>query len=249
VALVVHELVTNARKYGALSADRGKIEVTVSADEIGSVAVTWNESGGPPVVAPTRRGFGSTILEQVIPFELNGSSSSQYLPLGYRFDLVLPAAVAQCVGAPQTAPGEPPREPGATDQVELLNILSTCLLVEDNLFIAIDAEDMLMSLGARTVVVASSVAQALDAMEKHELSFALLDVNLGTENSLPVARQLRARDIPFAFGTGYGEEFAVGEIFGDVPIIAKPYHRARMLTFLLGLALPGCSGCGDAGLR
>ena len=193
VALVVHELVTNARKYGALSVDNGKIEVTVLPDQIGNVAVTWNETGGPPVTAPTRRGFGSTILEQLIPFELNGSSSSRYLPLGYRLDLVLPAAVAQCVEAPHTAAGAPPIEPNAIDQVELLDILSTCLLVEDNPFIAIDAEDILLSLGARTVVVASSVAQALDAVEKHEFSFALLDVDLGAENSLPVARQLRAR--------------------------------------------------------
>ena len=48
MALVVHELVTNARKYGALSVPAGQITVTTSSDEIGNVSVTWAEAGGPP---------------------------------------------------------------------------------------------------------------------------------------------------------------------------------------------------------
>jgi two-component sensor histidine kinase len=100
MALVVHELVTNARKYGALSVQGGQITVTISSDEIGNVSVTWAETGGPPVTAPLRKGFGSTVLTQVIPFELNGSSSPRYLTLGYCLDIVLPAAVARCVEGP-----------------------------------------------------------------------------------------------------------------------------------------------------
>jgi hypothetical protein len=69
----------------------------------------WAESGGPAVIAPIRKGFGSTVLGEVIPFELNGSSSPRYLPLGHCLDIVLPAAVAQCVEGPasvQPAPDE-----------------------------------------------------------------------------------------------------------------------------------------------
>jgi light-regulated signal transduction histidine kinase (bacteriophytochrome)/CheY-like chemotaxis protein len=243
MALVIHELVTNARKHGALSVDQGKIRVEVAADEIGNVAITWSETGGPPVSAPTRRGFGSTILEQVIPFELNGSSLSQYLRVGYRQEIVLPAAVAHCIEAPQTGAREQFRDASAVDQIELRELLDKCLLVEDNLFIAIDAEDMLHSLGADTVIIASSVAQAIEALEKRALSFALLDVSLGNENSLPVARVLRTRGIPFAFGTGYGEGLSMGEAFADVPIIAKPYHLAGMFSALLAIAPLNYSAC------
>jgi len=142
----------------------------------------------------------------------------------------------RCFG-PRSKPtaGLPPYEAGAADQVDLTTILGKCLLVEDNLFIAIDAEDMLHSLGARTVIVASSVAQALEPVEKHAFSFALLDVNLGAENSLPIARLLQTRNVAFAFGTGYGDGLAMGEAFIAVPVIAKPYHRAGMLSVLLGL--------------
>ena len=115
---------------------------------------------------------------------------------------------------------------------------SRCLLVEDNLFIAIDAEDLLRSLGAESVVVANSVADALAVLATQSFSFALLDVSLGPENSLPVARYAKAHSVPFAFGTGYGEDLTMGEALVDVPIITKPYHRVSMLKALDRLIVP-----------
>ena len=237
MALVVHELVTNARKYGALSVPGGKITVTTFSDEIGNVSVTWVETGGPPVTAPIRKGFGSTVLAQVIPFELNGSSSPRYLTLGYCLDIVLPAAVAQCVERPPTVPQQSEEAIGAA-VADVKRLLSRCLLVEDNLFIAIDAEDLLRSLGAENVVVASSVADALAVLATQSFSFALLDVSLGSENSLPVARYTKAHSVPFAFGTGYGEDLSMGAALVDVPIITKPYHRVSMLKALDKLIVP-----------
>lgn len=240
MTLVVHELVTNARKYGALAALGGQIAVTTSTDELSNVTVAWRETGGPVVSAPLRRGFGSTILEQIIPFELNGSSSPRFLPEGYCLDLVLPASFAHCV-----LPGNEKTEAKATsqninvDQSTLAPLLHTCLLVEDNLFIAIDAEDMLQALGAGIVVLAKSVPEALIALEKLKFTFALLDINLGAENSLPIARQLQASGVPFAFGTGYSRGMAMGELFAQVPIVPKPYHRAKMIAALMRLVGSG----------
>jgi light-regulated signal transduction histidine kinase (bacteriophytochrome)/CheY-like chemotaxis protein len=237
MALVVHELVTNARKYGALSVPAGQITVTTSSDEIGNVSVTWVETGGPAVSAPLRKGFGSTVLAQVIPFELNGSSTPRYLRLGYCFDIVLPAAAAQCVEGPGPAP-QPSDEDIAAGPADVKRLLSKCLLVEDNLFIAIDAEDLLRSLGAESVVIANSVADALAVLATQAFSFALLDVSLGPENSLPVARYVKAHSIPFAFGTGYGEDLTMGDALADVPIITKPYHRISMLKALDKVIVP-----------
>jgi CheY-like chemotaxis protein len=105
-------------------------------------------------------------------------------------------------------------------------------LVEDNLFIAIDAEDLLRKLGAIKVDIARSVPEALALIEQCHYTFALLDVNLAPDTSLPVARSLKTKNVPFAFGTGYGEALTLTGIMSEVPIIAKPYHRSVLAEFL-----------------
>jgi ActR/RegA family two-component response regulator len=99
----------------------------------------------------------------------------------------------------------------------------------------------LRSLGAESVVVANSVADALAVLATQTFSFALLDVSLGLENSLPVARYVKAHSVPFAFGTGYGEDLTMGDALVDVPIITKPYHRISMLKALDRLTVPSAA--------
>jgi light-regulated signal transduction histidine kinase (bacteriophytochrome)/CheY-like chemotaxis protein len=233
LALVLHELVTNARKYGALMRPTGRILVETSVTEVGNVVVVWTESGGPMVVQPTRRGFGTTILEQAIPFEVNGQSTPRFLPNGFVLEMVLPAPVANIVpsGVFSDAP-EVERAQNRGDEKALEMLLHTTLVVEDNLFIAIDAEDLLRKLGASRVDIARSVPEALALVEKCHYTFALLDVNLAPNTSLPVARAFQARNIPFGFGTGYGEGLTLIDIMAKVPIIAKPYHRSGLEEFL-----------------
>lgn len=77
-ALAVHELCTNAAKYGALSAENGRISIDwLFADSPGGerLRLTWRESGGPPVAEPQRRGFGSRLLERGLAAELHGQVS------------------------------------------------------------------------------------------------------------------------------------------------------------------------------
>jgi light-regulated signal transduction histidine kinase (bacteriophytochrome)/CheY-like chemotaxis protein len=235
LTLVVHELMTNARKYGALSVPAGKISVTTSADEIGNVSIAWREIGGPRVSAPSRRGFGSMLLEQAIPFELSGVSSPRYVPEGFCLDITLPAAVARCVEnvSPAVTAGSAAIP---SDSVALRGLLTCCLLVEDNLFIAMDADEMLRSLGAADVIIAKSVSEGLAALAKREITFALLDINLGSENSLPIARQLREKAIVFAFGSGYGDGLSLGEDFAQAPLVGKPYNRVSVSKTLEQIA-------------
>jgi len=89
VGLVLHELATNAVKHGALSVPSGRVEVTWRL-EGDSLRLEWRESGGPPVVAPARRGFGSVLIEQAIPYELRGSTSLDFTPLGVRCAIAFP---------------------------------------------------------------------------------------------------------------------------------------------------------------
>jgi two-component sensor histidine kinase len=66
VALTVHELTTNAAKYGALSVAAGSVQMTWSQSHDGELSIRWMERGGPLVVPPTRQGFGSRMMNSLI---------------------------------------------------------------------------------------------------------------------------------------------------------------------------------------
>jgi PAS domain S-box-containing protein len=81
LGLAMHELATNAVKYGALSGPAGQVEVRWTADG-GRLLLTWRESGGPTVTRPIRRGFGARLLEQGLAEELRGSVRLEFRPEG-----------------------------------------------------------------------------------------------------------------------------------------------------------------------
>jgi PAS domain S-box-containing protein len=94
-AMVLHELATNAAKYGALSELEGALELTWSVARDGNVAeprliFDWRERGGPPVREPARRGFGSRLVERGIAHELKGTSAIAYDPEGLRCRIEVP---------------------------------------------------------------------------------------------------------------------------------------------------------------
>ncbi len=92
--MAFHELATNAAKYGSFSAAGGLVQVTWRIDDSRIppvVAVEWRESGGPPVVAPTMRGFGSRLLERGLAHELGGSVELDYQPSGLVCRMAFPA--------------------------------------------------------------------------------------------------------------------------------------------------------------
>ena len=87
LGLVIHELATNAAKYGALSARNGKVRLDWHTDPSGTVKLSWKEFDGPPVSPPGHKGFGSRLLEEVIKHELKGSTAISYAQSGLRYDL------------------------------------------------------------------------------------------------------------------------------------------------------------------
>ena len=103
------------------------------------------------------------------------------------------------------------------------------LIVEDESIIAMTAEDMLEEVGCTTVAVAANVAEALARAADTIFDIALLDLNLGGEDSLPVARMLRDSGRPFIFATGY-EGLPADSGFADAPVIAKPYRLDQLAT-------------------
>jgi light-regulated signal transduction histidine kinase (bacteriophytochrome) len=229
LALVFHELMTNAAKYGAL-ADGGNVMVRWRQDETGDLLIDWTERGGPAVTAPTRRGFGSTIIEQSIPFDLGGTAEIFYRVTGLAAQFRVPARHVAGTAKPMVEAASVSSRTIDTAPLQGRNVL----LVEDSMIIALDAEDALKEIGAAKVIVAASVARALGALDKGGLNFALLDLNLGPETSTPVADKLKAMGISFAFATGYGEGARLTENYPGVPVLSKPYSAEDLRRTLSG---------------
>jgi len=91
MSMILHELATNAVKYGSLSKPAGKLDV-LWRDGGGKVALHWREKEGPAVTAPARQGFGSALIERLTSFELEGKASIRYELDGLACEIEFPAA-------------------------------------------------------------------------------------------------------------------------------------------------------------
>jgi PAS domain S-box-containing protein len=93
IGLALHELATNAGKYGALSGNKGRVDIWWQA-AVNMFTISWTENDGPPVVAPTRRGFGSTVINTMAKQSLGGEVAIYYARSGLMWQLICPAANA-----------------------------------------------------------------------------------------------------------------------------------------------------------
>ncbi len=89
IGMAIHELTTNAAKYGALSTGRGRIAI-IWRVEAGVLHLDWRESGGPPVEPPTRQGFGSRLLQRVLTTQVQAQITTDYAPEGFHLTLAAP---------------------------------------------------------------------------------------------------------------------------------------------------------------
>lgn len=237
-ALVLHELMTNSAKYGSLSGTgSGIVQLGWHRDDEGNLRIGWREKDGPPVVEPTRQGFGSTIIRRSIPYDLGGKAEVRYLRDGLEADFCIPA---RYVVGPTSERSNPvpigATEPKTNPDDQPLSGLNV-LLVENNLIIAMDGEDILRRLGA-DVATAPSVTEAMEILAGQSFDLALLDVNLGDETSFGIADRLAADGVPFVFATGYGEGIAQANSHSDAPVLQKPYTMEGMTDILARVPLP-----------
>lgn len=231
MALVFHELATNAAKYGALSAGEGRLEVRWTATAGGGCEILWVESGGPPVLPPERRGFGSVMVDRSVPYDLNGESTVSYLLSGLNARFLVPARhVSWLSGA--TVERAADADPAGSGGMVLLEGLRV-LLVEDQLLIAMEVETMLVAQGAVAVETSGSAADGLRRLAHFQPDVAVLDVNLGGGTSVPVARDLRRRGIPFVFASGYADLTMIPAELADVPMARKPYDAEALALAIL----------------
>ena len=231
LALVVHELATNAAKYGALSREGGRVSLDWSRSGDGDCLITWSESGGPPVSAPTRTGFGSALVTRSIPFDLGGRSDVSFASTGVVARLTIPTGFVSWQptapgGAPGSGPSMAPEDGPSPVQGK------SVLLLEDQFLIAMDVEEMLLSMGAASVSICASVPEALALLERALPDIAVLDVNLGAETSAEVARRLAAAKRPFVFATGYDDGSRLPVMDYPAPVVRKPYSAGSLSAML-----------------
>lgn len=237
-ALSLHELATNASKYGALSTPKGRVSISWSIErragdhDHAAARFIWQESGGPPVTPPAAKGFGSRLIQRALPHV-----ALTYDVLGVRCEAVLPLrAVAHSPAARTPAPGG---NRSARTSAPLLSGRRV-LVVEDEPLVALELKAALDAAGAETVT-ASSVSAAGARMDA-PISAAVLDVNLGDGMVYPVARQLRRRGLPFLFATGYQPDAVIPADLREVPVLQKPVDSTRLvetLAAMLGVREPG----------
>lgn len=226
IALMIHEMITNSAKYGALSDSGGTIEIATAFGGNGDFTIDWTERNGPPVRVPTRRGFGSTVIERSVSYDLGGTSEIEYAVAGLRARFAIPSRHFQ--ENPARLPAD--RSSSATKPVD--DLPKDVLLVEDSMVIALDTEELLQRLGVERVRIASGVQTALAEIETCPPDFALLDVNLGKDTSFDVAERLNGLGIPFVFATGYGDDVPLPESLAGAPTIQKPYSPDTIRKFL-----------------
>jgi CheY-like chemotaxis protein len=172
------------------------------------LVLNWKEAGGPPVTRPSRRGFGTTIIERSIPYDLGGKIEVRYDPKGYSASFVVPnrhVSEPKSFAGPTVKFARPTATHPSTPPPKFLSGHGV-LLVEDSLIISLDCEDLLVRLGADHVVTQATAQGALDYLVDGTPSVAILDINLGDRNSFPVADRLLDLGTPFIFASGYGEQ-------------------------------------------
>ncbi len=97
LSMVIHELCTNAVKYGALSVPDGRVSIDwlISNDDPKRFILSWVETGGPAVVEPERKSFGSRLIEKSLPGQLRGEARLQFRPEGLVCDVNIPLSAMQ----------------------------------------------------------------------------------------------------------------------------------------------------------
>jgi two-component sensor histidine kinase/CheY-like chemotaxis protein len=227
LAIVLHELATNAAKYGAIATSAGRIEVSwgISQKEL---KLSWQESGGPLVNKPSSTGFGSKVISTSVVQQLGGVVDFDWRPEGLVF--TMSASIGSVEPSPDTArkiPQLPQRPP------EVMNATSgsRILLIEDEALVGMMMTDTLNELGYSVVGPFTSIADSVSAATTETFHAAILDINVKGELVYTLADVLAARQVPLIFVTGYGSE-VIEERFKGLPVLQKPVDRGALKAIL-----------------
>jgi len=225
IAIVVHELATNAAKYGALSQGKGKVTVGWEWRRDDVLRMHWQESGGPPVRPAETDGYGSKVIAASAR-QLGGTTRFDWQPGGLRFAMLMKIGDGS-VDDDAAADLEDVNDFEPAARASQLPAGGQILLVEDEAFVAMMMRDLIAEIGFHVVGPFGKIADAIENLDRHALVAAVLDVNLAGEKIYPLAEQLSGRGIPFVFVTGYAAD-AIDDRFASVPVLQKPVDGAAL---------------------
>lgn len=234
IALVIHELATNAAKYGALSVPTGYVDVRWQVvEERPSHHVfhlRWLEGNASSVVPPEELGFGWKLIRQTIEHQLKGSIDQHWhssgLELNIKFGIDAPTRFH--VTAVES-------EASDVDTLVMLELSPKLILVlDDEPLIAMQLEIELESAGYAVLGPAYDVPTALDLIIKQKPDAAILDINLRGETSESVASALRKEGVPFIYCTGNADTSHFPKELQS-KCLNKPFQQRALKSALVSL--------------
>lgn len=225
-ALVIHELATNAVKYGALSNASGRVTINSEQTKDG-IQLVWQEFGGPKVTNPNARGFGTTLIQQAVPYEMSGTASIMFAEGGVIAEFFLPNQTLDFSNRPELLPAFAQ----VAKEIDLTEVTKDrmVLIIEDNFMIASAMKDEFSDIGLQRAEVCADNEAAMAFLEKNTPGLAVLDVNLGNgQTSEVIATELLGRGVPTFFVTGYGDTLPLPHHLASVPVLTKPVSQADL---------------------
>ena len=251
-AMGIHELATNAAKYGALSTPGGRITIdwSIVKDEgEARLSLTWQESGGPTVSPPARRGFGTRLLESVLGKAPRSELTIEFNPEGLCCRIGMWLSNGSEASMPPAPTQEPGRGPTQTQQqtqqqqqetgfVRLASATPRVLVAEDEPLAALEITGILSEAGLQVVGPASTVREAMELARGAAIVAGVLDVNLKGDLIFPVADLLSGRGAPVVLVTGYDTDTILPERYRGLCVLRKPIDRKRLIERLLPLLRP-----------
>jgi two-component sensor histidine kinase len=230
-ALAIHELATNAAKYGALSVPEGKLDVswTLGREHL---VLEWTESDGPNTQPPKKNGFGSKVIDASIKRQLNGELITDWSSGGLKCTVRVPAehfSPPRSHGAARREPHQEGAPAANADAVRGRRLL----LVEDEPLVSMMMSQMIRDLGGQVIGPFGSLEEAQSAALE-AVDAALLDVNVAGELVYPLADRLAKHKKPMIFLTGY-DAGSIDPRFSGSPILTKPIDELELGAVLAGL--------------
>ncbi len=227
LALVLHELATNAAKYGALSQAGGRLAVSWRL-EGNEMRLDWIEECGFAIPKQSKPGFGSRVIEASIG-QLGGHIARKWPPDGLRCTITLPGKHFRPLARARPKSNENVKPDTVRNDLRNQRIL----ILDDEPLITMMTSHMVSELGAAVVGPFSAAGEARAALS-HKIDAALLDVNTGEQFSYELADELLSRGVPIAFLTGY-QASAIEQRFADVPVLTKPVDKKELSVVLNSL--------------
>jgi PAS domain S-box-containing protein len=226
LTLALHELATNAVKYGALSSMAGRLRVSWELRP-STLVLHWQESGGPRARKPAHLGFGTRIIVASVEGQLGGQAKFQWGDGGLHCILTIPRG--EKIGQPALAMREQALDDKAAANAHDRFVVNgnRVMVVEDEALVAMVVSDAMIDLGYQVVGPFSRPPDAIAAIKDNDIAAAILDINLAGTLVYPVAEELTRRGIPFVFVTGYGIE-SIDKRFSDIPVLQKPIERETL---------------------